>query len=134
MKHVFALSIALLVLSAFSCTNAQDGSGSTYHNVDVAAFEKAMTETPGTVLDVRTPGEVAKGMINDAVHINIHDSDFKERAAALDKDKPVYVYCAAGGRSSRACKQLTGMGFSQVYNLDGGMNAWNAANKPVVTQ
>lgn len=134
MKQFFSLSVALLMLSVFSCSNAQDGSGSSYKDLDANALEKAMVETPGTVLDVRTPEEVAQGMLANAVHINIHDTDFKERATALDKDKPVYVYCKSGGRSSRACKQLVGMGFTMVYNLEGGITGWNAANKPVVHQ
>ncbi|MEO6488296.1 MAG: thioredoxin domain-containing protein, partial [Ferruginibacter sp.] len=47
------------------------------------------------------------------------------------KEKPLYVYCLAGGRSAAAAKQLRSMGYKQVYELMGGTNEWKAANKPL---
>ncbi len=132
MKKLLTLLVAVLSIGTMSCSNAQDGSGSAYKNVNYSLFEEALQSEEGTLLDVRTPEEVAKGSIEGATHINIYDEDFKEQAAELDKSKPVYVYCKSGGRSSRACKQLIGLGFSKVYNLDGGITAWKAANKPIV--
>jgi len=55
---------------------------------------------------------------------------FRERVQSLDKQKPVYVYCLVGGRSSAAAQWLREQGFT-VYNLQGGINAWKKANKPV---
>ncbi|MFY7899726.1 MAG: thioredoxin domain-containing protein, partial [Chitinophagaceae bacterium] len=57
-------------------------------------------------------------------------SQFVERTAALDKNKPVYIYCLGGGRSSAAAKWLQKNGFT-TYNLVGGINAWQQAAKPV---
>jgi rhodanese-related sulfurtransferase len=48
----------------------------------------------------------------------------------LDKTKPVYTYCHVGGRSSAAAKWLTEKGFT-VYNLVGGITAWQKAGRPV---
>jgi rhodanese-related sulfurtransferase len=42
----------------------------------------------------------------------------------LDKNKPVLVYCAAGGRSASAAKDLKKAGFKKVYDLEGGYDAW----------
>ena len=50
----------------------------------------------------------------------------------LDKKKPVYVYCAVGGRSAKASKVLQESGFKTVYNLLGGFNGWTAAGLPSV--
>jgi len=46
----------------------------------------------------------------------------------LDKNKPVYVYCAVGGRSATAAKILSDMGFTEVYDLEGGIINWEEKN------
>lgn len=98
-----------------------------------AQFAQYLKEKPGQVVDVRTPEEQAKGIIAGAAMIDFSAGGFKEAAGEqLDKSKPVYVYCAAGGRSARAGKQLAEMGFTEVYDLVGGMEAWREADQPVV--
>ena len=62
----------------------------------------------------------------------ISTSDFKTELAKLDRKQPVFVYCAAGGRSYRASKQLQALGFERIYDLVGGMQAWREAGNPVV--
>lgn len=80
-----------------------------------------------TVLDVRTPQEVAEGVIECAQNIDFYDNDFRERVKKLDHTKPVFVYCAVGGRSGQATDFMKREGFSVVYNLDGGIRAWVAS-------
>lgn len=84
------------------------------------------------ILDARTPDEYADGHLKNAVlipHTEVHS-----RASELpaDKEKQILCYCAAGVRSAKACKVLTGLGYKKVFNLDGGINAWTEAGKPVV--
>jgi len=79
------------------------------------------------LLDVRTTEEYEVGHLRDSQNICVTDSDFKEKAAKLDKNKPVYVYCKKGGRSAKAAKILTEMGFKEIYDLDGGITAWDEA-------
>ncbi|MBP6391494.1 MAG: rhodanese-like domain-containing protein [Flavobacteriales bacterium] len=99
----------------------------------VAQFATNLKEKPGQLVDVRTPAEQEEGIIAGATMIDFNAGGFKEAAAQqLDKSKPVYVYCAAGGRSARASKQLVELGFTQVYDLVGGMEAWREADQPVV--
>ena len=81
--------------------------------------------TEGTILDVRTPEEWAEGTIPKAEKMNYHDDDFASQVESLDKTKPVYIYCKRGGRSSSAAEILKEKGFKKVYNLDGGITAWN---------
>jgi rhodanese-related sulfurtransferase len=50
--------------------------------------------------------------------------DLKGNQKKLDKNKPVLVYCAAGGRSASAAKDLKKAGFKKVYDLEGGYDAW----------
>jgi rhodanese-related sulfurtransferase len=101
-------------------------------DLDAEAFSTAMQKSPGIVLDVRTDEEVARGIIPGAIIIDFYQDDFKKQLKKLDKSKPIYVYCASGGRSGDAVDMLTQMGYTQVFNLAGGIKAWKAAGKPIV--
>jgi thioredoxin len=95
-------------------------------------FEKAIAKDSIQILDVRTPGEYASGHIKNTLLANWNDAkEFERRIAFVDKKKPVYVYCLAGGRSAAAAEKLKSLGYENVYDLKGGMNAWKAGNKPV---
>tara|TARA_B100000508_G_scaffold20017_1_gene13578 strand:- start:1674 stop:2339 length:666 start_codon:yes stop_codon:yes gene_type:complete len=100
-------------------------------NVGVEEFRKLIGSNNGIILDVRTPEEVAGGYIEGASFINYYDPDFKRKIGLMQKDKPVYVYCASGGRSSGAVKTMAQLGFNDLYNLNGGIRAWQAANFPI---
>lgn len=120
----------LFLIIVFSVTGCQGQTGAQKLSPD--SFEKKLTtEANKIILDVRTPDEYNKGHLADAVMIDFYKDDFKSQVMKLDKSKPVFVYCAAGGRSSSASKILTELGFKQVYDLQGGLNAWSAAKKPV---
>ena len=83
------------------------------------------------VLDVRETGEFESGHIPRAKHIPL--GQLGKRLGELDahKDKPVLVNCRSGARSARACGILKKAGFTTVYNLAGGILAWERANLPV---
>ena len=83
------------------------------------------------VLDVREDKEWAEGHIPRAKHIPL--GKLGERMSELDKFKsnPVLVNCRSGMRSASACKQLKKAGFETVYNLAGGIIAWEKANLPL---
>lgn len=96
-------------------------------------FQKKMTTTQDKqVVDVRTSEEYNSGHLNGALLIDFYKKDFKANLSKLDKTKPVFVYCAAGVRSGSAAEVLAEMGFKQIYDLKGGMNAWARSGKPVV--
>ena len=77
------------------------------------------------LLDVRTPQEFQQGFIEGAVLINFFDSDFVTKVSTrFDKNKPLYIYCAVGGRSNKAAKKLISAGFDSVYDLKGGFTKW----------
>lgn len=95
-------------------------------------FEKKLASTADKiVLDVRTADEFKEGHLAKATMIDYYSSDFKNQVNQLDKTKPVFVYCAGGVRSGKASSILTQLGFKEVYDLQGGFNAWTAARKPV---
>jgi thioredoxin 1 len=98
-----------------------------------ADFNKKLLETPAKqIIDVRTPKEFATGHLPNAVNINFNDSAFASNIASLDKSKPVFVYCLAGGRSANAAKKMEEAGFTTVYDLKGGVMAWQNNNMPYV--
>lgn len=118
------LSLLSFVFFLFSC-KAQTG---TALNAD--EFEKAVTKDSVQILDVRTPAEYASGHIKNTLLANWNDAkEFERRISFIDKKKPVYVYCLAGGRSAAAAEKMRSAGFAKVYELTGGINAWKAANK-----
>lgn len=105
----------------------------TWENVDASSFQEHMSDEGATIIDVRTAEEIAQGMIPGAVQIEFESSQMKDMLNELNKDEPMLVYCAAGGRSGKTMELMKDMGFTKVYNLDGGMGAWQAASMPVET-
>jgi rhodanese-related sulfurtransferase len=82
------------------------------------------------VVDVRYPNEWDAGRIEGALHIPLDELD--DRLGELDKDRPVVTVCRSGSRSAEAASSLAGEGF-RAENLEGGMEAWAAADLPVTT-
>ncbi|MBT8278320.1 MAG: rhodanese-like domain-containing protein [Bacteroidia bacterium] len=77
------------------------------------------------ILDVRTDREVSKGIIPNAIQIDIYKGqEFIDSIKKLDKNKCYYVYCKAGGRSGQACQIMNQLGIEHTYNLVGGFEKW----------
>jgi rhodanese-related sulfurtransferase len=96
-------------------------------NLGVAEFEKLRQDKNNVVLDVRTPSEFAAGHIPGALNIDFNAPDFGRKAAALDAKKTYLVHCASGVRSAKACDKLSQLRFDHLYNLKGGIRAWEKA-------
>jgi thioredoxin len=115
----------LFSLLLFSC---QAQKNEHYENISAASFaDKIKTTTNPQIVDVRTPEEYLSQHIEMAQNINWNGDDFESKAEKLDKKQPVFVYCMVGGRSKKASEKLVQMGFSKVYDLQGGIMKWNAA-------
>lgn len=127
MKNIITAFVSVILLTIYSC-NAQNNT-----SLSPEAFEKGISAGDSIqLLDVRTPGEYKSGHIAHALLADWNDkTEFNRRIEFINKKKPVYVYCLAGGRSAAAAKALRQQGFEQVYELSGGTNAWKAANKPL---
>ncbi|MEQ1554922.1 MAG: rhodanese-like domain-containing protein [Ferruginibacter sp.] len=126
-KALFIITTYISLVFITSCkTNAQS------NTITVNEFEKGVLKKNIQLLDVRTAGEYQSGHLTNALQADWNnDKQFAERTKALDKTKPIYVYCLSGGRSSAAMEWLSKNGFVAVYNMKGGINAWKQANKPV---
>lgn len=87
--------------------------------------EQLSQDDNAVLLDVRTLEEVEEGMIPNALHIDIYaGQEFLNELEKLDKSKNYYVYCRSGNRSGQACAIMQSIGFSNAYNLLGGITEW----------
>ncbi|MCI0747962.1 MAG: rhodanese-like domain-containing protein [Verrucomicrobia subdivision 3 bacterium] len=125
--------ISLVMVGIMCCTAAAQESRNRkqFKNIGVEEFDKLRRHTNTVVLDVRTPREFAEGHISGATNLNWNSADFEKRVAGLDKSKTYLVNCAVGGRSAKASEKLASLQLTNVYNLEGGIKAWEKAGKPV---
>jgi len=86
------------------------------------------------VLDVRTAGEYKGGYIGEAINISVSDLASRMGQLPADKEASILVYCQSGARSSRAAGMIAKNGYTNVYNLSGGISTWKNANLPVGVQ
>ena len=126
-KQIFTL---LAVLSLGFTSFAQTATATAVNNVVVTNLSterfKAIivNAKPGELIDLRTTDEMNKGFIKGAIQLDFLAKDAAKQIDKLDKTKPYYVYCAAGGRSSEAAEYMSKHGFKQVYNLEKGFSDW----------
>jgi rhodanese-related sulfurtransferase len=102
-----------------------------YQDLSPAEMVRMMNDGETLVLDVREDSELSQGKISGARHIPLRN--VAKRIAELEKDKGknVIAYCRVGNRSGVACSQLVKNGFEKVYNLKGGITAWQSDNLPM---
>ena len=86
-----------------------------------------------TLLDVREVSEVTAGHIAGAVNLPWTSGVLQKDHSKVPKDRPVVVYCRSGVRSNAAATFLQGKGYKPVYDMLGGMLAWQTAKLPVKT-
>lgn len=100
-----------------------------YQDVDVNEAVSLMDDDNLVKLDVREAKERKAGFIEGDTHIPL--AQVKKSLDSIDKDKKVLVYCRTGSRSSHIAALLSRNGFEHVYNLKGGIRAWEKANMPI---
>jgi rhodanese-related sulfurtransferase len=76
------------------------------------------------VLDVRTPGEYAKGKIPGAINVPVTEVAEKIEQVIPDKNATIYVYCLSATRSPIAVEAMEGLGYKNVFNMSTGLLAW----------
>lgn len=120
------LSILSLFFLFTSCLTSSNTAISQVINKKVSKteFSQLIKKSGAQLIDVRTPREFSNGSISGAKNIDYNGDSFEKQMKKLDKNKPVLVYCAAGGRSENAAELLKEWGFKEVYDLEGGYNAW----------
>ena len=118
----FYLSIVLLLTCCMYLRPKQNSMSDLSQN----EWANALVEHPeAVVLDVRTEDEFESGHIPNALNIDLRmGTGFIDKVNALDKNKSYYVYCRSGARSAQAVQVMRDLGFSETYNLIGGILEW----------
>ncbi len=84
-----------------------------------------------TVIDIREKTAFAKGHILGAMNLPLTELADRLPKLALDRDKPIVLYCQAGSTSGGAVEPLNKAGFDKIFRLKGGLLEWQDSNLPV---
>ena len=128
MKHSIFYILLIYLLSACSANGHNQ-----VHDLGAVDFFHKMDKQDHILLDVRTAEEIGNGYIKNASFIDFYDDKFREKASWIKKDVPVFVYCHAGGRSSKAAAMLLELGHKVVFNLSGGITSWKSHGLSIET-
>ncbi|MBE9504055.1 MAG: rhodanese-like domain-containing protein [Proteobacteria bacterium] len=125
MKKTFKILLSLLFISTL--LSASYGAAESYKDISPRQVKNMLNKGKKGVmlLDVRTSGEYKTGHLKNSILIPIQVLEKRINEISAFKDKELIIYCAVGGRSSRAATYLTNNGFNKVYNMSGGINAWS---------
>ena len=105
-------------------------SGSAAHRlVDPAAFESALANPDAVVINVHVPYE---GEI-EGTDLFLQYDRIDAASLPSDRDTPLVVYCRSGSMSAEAVVTLAGLGYTNIVELDGGMNAWRASGRQIAS-
>jgi rhodanese-related sulfurtransferase len=129
-KLVMMLMVLSLVVSACAGSQTAEGTGL----IDSARAEELISSVDDlVVLDVRTPEEFAAGALPGAILIDINEPSFASEVSQLDTDLPYLVYCRSGNRSASAVEIMDDLGFTEIYELADGVQAWVGSGRQLTT-
>ncbi|MBR3826330.1 MAG: rhodanese-like domain-containing protein [Alistipes sp.] len=120
MKTILYILFAATMIVGCNNSNATEG----FDSVDAKRFAEVIENEEVQIIDTRTPAEFSEGHIPGAVNIDIDGADFEAKVAALDKSRPVAVYCRGGRRSKEAAKHMVSCGLD-VTELSEGILSWS---------
>ncbi|OHB32914.1 MAG: hypothetical protein A2X84_04830 [Desulfuromonadaceae bacterium GWC2_58_13] len=124
LKGILGAIVWLLLVGA-------QGQAALSQNISAAQARDLLSAEPGIfLLDVRTPEEYQQIRLDGARLVPI--DQLQKRIDELPKDRSILVYCAVGSRSSQVANYLARLGYPAVYNLYGGIYAWQLRGFPVI--
>ena len=112
MKKIISLILICILITACNSTN--------YKTIDANEAMDIINTNDVIIIDVRTSEEYDSEHIDGSINIPVDIID----SVDYDKNATIIVYCASGMRSASAAKTLINMGYTNVYNLDGGLINW----------
>lgn len=112
---------------------AQGMSQAVLPQISVSELRRRREEDPLEVLDVREGSEWGRGHIQGAHHMSFKQLPSRLQEVGLGREDRIAVICGSGMRSSTACSFLLRNGFTNLFNVTGGMTAWSQAGHPVST-
>ncbi len=102
-----------------------------YKNVEPLEATRMINHDNAIVVDVREDKEFKEGHIINAIHVPLKSLQPRISDLEKHKGKPILVYCRSGNRSGTACAKLHKLGFENVFNVGGGIMAWQNASLPL---
>ncbi len=127
MHKIFFLSFFVYLFFQSSCNSQQDKT-----SLEAKPFyEKLKADPSGIILDVRTPEEFNGGAMQSALNVDYNGNAFESEVSKMDKSKTYFVYCLAGARSASAANWMRKSGFTHVFDLKGGILAWQKEGLPM---
>ena len=128
-NHLLLVSAFVVILAMLTGVEVRHRFGKVR---DIAPGEatRLINHENAVLVDMRNDKDYREGHIVNAVHVPAEQND---AAGKLDKyrDRPLIVCCRSGNQSLRLCSELTKKGFASVYNLKGGLHAWQQAGLPL---
>ncbi len=125
---IIAGGLLLAGLCSTVCVQAQDNTAG--KTVSQNKFQRLLKKKNTILLDVRTEVEYKAGHIPGSLQIDfLKTEDFKKQVAVLDKSKPYLLYCRSGKRSKDAMTVMKEMGFTKLFDLQGGFNSWEGVKE-----
>ncbi len=136
MKYFYNICLALAMIVGLAACQSGGGAATVKKDtslLDAQAFKQKMDALSNElVLDLRTHGELhSVGPIAGARNVDFNAGVLDRIIPSMDKNQPIMLYCASGGRSGEATEKLKAAGFNEVYDLKGGITAWKAAGLPI---
>jgi len=130
-NHPFlsAAAVALIfIIISYEVRRATRG----YGEVEAIDAPRLINHEDAVLVDTRSVDDFRKSRILNA--ISLPAGEVKDKVTTLDKyrERPVIVYCGTGINSGRVAGELAAAGLPRVYNLKGGLTAWESAGLPVV--
>lgn len=141
MNKVLIIVLVFGTIIIAACSASTDSSsvgqevsvnGGTYTNITVPELESMLEEKDFTFVNVHIPFE--GDIPNTDIFIQFDQIDQNLDLLPADKDAKIVLYCRSGNMSNTASKTLVNLGYTNIWNLDGGFNAWKAAGLPLVDQ
>jgi len=129
-----ALFAAVGVLVLLLIANEVHGHATGAKRLSIPEAVRLINDREPAIVDVRGAADYKRGHLLGAINIPAAKVGERSTEIARDKARPVLLYCALGGSSGEASRALLKQGYSQVYQLSGGINGWLGASLPVTTK
>jgi rhodanese-related sulfurtransferase len=134
MFALLAATYPLLPRDGIDRAEAQQRKAAVVSLTPMQAKELIETKSDLQLVDVRTENEYKGGALPGSVLVTYNSwrrAPFMKEMERFDKNKPLLLVCAVGGRSSEASYHLSSAGFAEIYNLSGGLSAWARQRVPL---
>ncbi len=142
MKYMLHILLVFGLIAVFAACSSKSGETTlaseapeapVIRTIRAADFKAGMESSPNhLLLDVRTDAEYQAEHIDTSLLIPVQELEKRLNEIIEWKNLPVFVYCRTGNRSMTAAKMLSDAGFSEIYNLEGGIGGWTREGFPTI--